>query len=85
MEELKGVKRVSVTTDLWTSCQHISYMVVTCYYVDSSWNLQKHTLDFCDIPPPHIGVAVFDVLLKCFVSCGIEKKSMDSYCGQCYQ
>ncbi|XP_075480162.1 zinc finger BED domain-containing protein RICESLEEPER 2-like [Primulina tabacum] len=33
--ELKDINRVSVTTDLWRSDQKISYMVVTCHYVDS--------------------------------------------------
>ncbi|XP_057811535.1 zinc finger BED domain-containing protein RICESLEEPER 2-like [Salvia miltiorrhiza] len=74
MNELKGVSRVSVTTDLWTSDQNISYMVVTGHYVDSNWNLQKRTLNFCDIPPPHTGVVISDVLQRCFREWGIEEK-----------
>ncbi|XP_057790497.1 zinc finger BED domain-containing protein RICESLEEPER 2-like [Salvia miltiorrhiza] len=74
MNELKSVSRVSVTTDLWTSDQNISYMVVTGHYVDSNWNLQKRTLNFCDIPPPHTGVVISDVLQRCFREWGIEEK-----------
>ncbi|XP_073064097.1 zinc finger BED domain-containing protein RICESLEEPER 2-like [Primulina eburnea] len=72
--ELKDINRVSVTTDLWRSDQKISYMVVTCHYVDSSWNLQKRNLNFCDVPPPHTGIVVCDVLNKCLVEWGIENK-----------
>ncbi|KAG8650724.1 hypothetical protein MANES_07G065770v8 [Manihot esculenta] len=37
-------------------------------------NLQKHTLNFCDVPPPHTGVVICDVLQKCSVEWGIEDK-----------
>ncbi|XP_073062862.1 zinc finger BED domain-containing protein RICESLEEPER 2-like isoform X2 [Primulina eburnea] len=74
MAELKQVNRVSVTTDLWRSDQKVSYMVVTCHYVDSSWNLQKRNLNFCEVPPPHTGIVVCDVLNKCLVEWGIENK-----------
>ncbi|KAH6779672.1 hypothetical protein C2S52_010909 [Perilla frutescens var. hirtella] len=73
-EELKHVDRISVTTDLWKSDQTVSYMVITRRYVDSNWNLQKRTLNFCDVPPPHTGLIMSDVLHKCFVEWGIEKK-----------
>ncbi|KAH6764506.1 hypothetical protein C2S51_015755 [Perilla frutescens var. frutescens] len=74
MLELKDVKRISVTTDLWKSDQNISYMVVTGHYVDAYWNLQKRTLNFCNIPPPHSRLAICDVLNKCLVEWGIERK-----------
>ncbi|KAG6506276.1 hypothetical protein ZIOFF_031598 [Zingiber officinale] len=74
MESLKDVNRVSVTTDLWKSDQKVSYMVVTCHYVDSSWNLQKRNLNFLDVPPPHNGVSICDVLNKCLVEWEIENK-----------
>ncbi|KAG6507127.1 hypothetical protein ZIOFF_032468 [Zingiber officinale] len=74
MESLKDVNRVSVTTDLWKSDQKVSYMIVTCHYVDSSWNLQKRNLSFLDIPPPHNGVSICDVLNKCLVKWRIENK-----------
>lgn len=74
MDELKCVNKISVTTDLWTSDQTVSYMVVTAHYVDSNWNLQKRTLNFCSVPPPHSGLMLCDVLHKCLVEWGIEKK-----------
>ncbi|KAG8650730.1 hypothetical protein MANES_07G068232v8 [Manihot esculenta] len=71
---LKDTDKVSVTMDLWKSGQHISYMVVTAHFVDSEWKLQKRTLNFCDVPPPHTGVVICDVLQKCLVEWGIEDK-----------
>ncbi|KAL8473773.1 hypothetical protein ACS0TY_030576 [Phlomoides rotata] len=74
MKALNDVNRVSVTTDLWKSDQKISYMVVTCHFVDSNYHLQKRVLNFCDVPPPHSGVCISDALHKCLVEWGIENK-----------
>ncbi|XP_021609034.1 zinc finger BED domain-containing protein RICESLEEPER 1-like [Manihot esculenta] len=71
---LKDTDKVSVTIDLWKSKQQISYMVVTAHFVNSEWKLQKCTLNFCDIPSPHTGVVICDVLQKCLVKWGIEDK-----------
>ncbi|XP_038996673.1 zinc finger BED domain-containing protein RICESLEEPER 2-like [Hibiscus syriacus] len=53
---LDSVKRVSITTDMWTSNQNIHYMVVTCHFVDSDFKLHKRILSFVDVPPPYSGV-----------------------------
>jgi hypothetical protein len=59
---LGGVEKVNITTDMWTSLQRVSYMVVTCHYVDSDWF------------PSHSGVVIADALRKCFIEWGIENK-----------
>jgi hypothetical protein len=71
---LGGVEKVNITTDMWTSSQRVSYMVVTCHYVDSDWFLQKRILNFFNVPPPHSGVVIADALRKCFIEWGIEDK-----------
>ncbi|KAG2672853.1 hypothetical protein I3760_13G060900 [Carya illinoinensis] len=55
---LRGVNKVSITTDMWTSSQKISYMVITYHFVDPDWHLQKRVLNFCN----------------CFTNWGIENK-----------
>ena len=65
----------SVTTDIWKSTnQKVSYMVVTSHFIDSNWKLQKHVLNFCDIPPPHSGVAICDALRNGLVDWEIKDK-----------
>jgi hypothetical protein len=34
---LNRVPKVNIRTDMWTSCQKVSYMVVTCHFIDSKW------------------------------------------------
>jgi hypothetical protein len=33
---LSGIDRVNITIDIWTSSQKVSYMMVTCHFVDSN-------------------------------------------------
>lgn len=61
---------------MWTSDQQvIQYMVVTCHFVDSTLSLQKCILNFLDVPTPHTGLVISNVLHKCLVEWGIEKNT----------
>jgi hypothetical protein len=71
---LRNVNIVNITTDMWISGQRVSYMVVTCHFVDSWWHLQKRVLNFFNVSPLHSGVIVADALQKSFIEWGIENK-----------
>jgi hypothetical protein len=71
---LSGVDRVNITTDMWTSSQRVSYIVVTCHFVDSNWLLQKRILNFCNVPSPHSGVVIAGALRETFNDWGIMRK-----------
>lgn len=71
---LKGVSRVSLTSDLWTSNQTIGYMCLTCHFLDSEWTLQKRILNFTTLPPPHTGLVIADAIFSCLLDWGIENK-----------
>jgi hypothetical protein len=69
-----GLDKVNITTDMWTSAQRVSYMVVTCHFIDSNWVIQKRVLSFCNIPPPYSGVVIANALRSCFEDWGILDK-----------
>ncbi|XP_072955909.1 zinc finger BED domain-containing protein RICESLEEPER 2-like [Typha angustifolia] len=71
---LKGTYRISLTSDLWTSNQNIGYMSLTAHFVDSDWTLQKRIINFCQLEPPHTGVAISDAIIDCLIAWGIEDK-----------
>jgi hypothetical protein len=62
---LCGLDKVNITTDIWTSAQRVSYMVVTCHFIDFNWVLQKRVLSFCNIPSSHSGVVIASTLRSC--------------------
>ncbi|KAF7113478.1 hypothetical protein RHSIM_RhsimUnG0122000 [Rhododendron simsii] len=70
MEHVLFNKFMKTTTPHWqkisravakNDCQRIQYMVMTGHYVDEDWKLQKRVLSFCNVPPPHNGVATITV------------------------
>uniref|UniRef100_A0A7N0TMD8 Uncharacterized protein n=1 Tax=Kalanchoe fedtschenkoi TaxID=63787 RepID=A0A7N0TMD8_KALFE len=73
MKILNGVRRVSITTDIWRSGQKIEYMVVTCHFV-RDWKIHKRVLSFCHIHPPHNGLYVCDLLNQCLGDWNLTNK-----------
>ncbi|GAB2281627.1 hypothetical protein Dimus_039485 [Dionaea muscipula] len=65
-------KRVSITTDTWTSIQNINYMVVTCHFIDSDWKLHKRIINFIKITS-HSGDDIGKMLEVCLHDLGIGK------------
>ena len=70
-EELKGVPRVSLTTNLWTSIQNLR--CITAHYINAKWRLQKRIINFCVIPHPHTGEDLGKALDACLLGWDIEK------------
>lgn len=73
-EVLKGVSRVSLTSDLSTSNQTMGYMCLTCHLLDSKRTLQKPILNFTTLPPPHTGLASALAIFSCLLDWSIKNK-----------
>lgn len=69
---LENAKRVSLTTDTWTSIQNVNYMVLTAHFIDSDWNLHKRILNFTVIPN-HRGNTIGKLIETCLNEWGISK------------
>ena len=67
-----GHQRVSLTTDIWTSIQNISYMVITGHFIDSDWQLHRRILSFCPITN-HKGDTIGRLIESCLQHWGIER------------
>uniref|UniRef100_A0A8I6YG94 BED-type domain-containing protein n=1 Tax=Hordeum vulgare subsp. vulgare TaxID=112509 RepID=A0A8I6YG94_HORVV len=65
--------RVSLTADMWTSNQTLSYLCITCHFV-SNWALRKQIIRFFMVETPHNGISMFNVLLKSLQDWNIEDK-----------
>ncbi|KAK1368115.1 zinc finger BED domain-containing protein RICESLEEPER 2-like [Heracleum sosnowskyi] len=74
-EVFKSVKKLNITTDMWTSSnQKLGYMVVTSHWIDSEWKLNMRVLNFCNVPPPHSGYIIAEALSRCFSEWEIDEK-----------
>jgi hypothetical protein len=73
LEKLKS--RVSLTADMWTSSQVVSYMYITCHYVHEKRILRKKVIWFSEAETPHDGTNLFNIMLECVQDCGLQKKT----------
>ena len=46
---------ISLTCDMWTSCQTEGYLCLIAHYVDSDWKLTSKVLNLYHLEPPHTG------------------------------
>lgn len=65
---------ISLTTDMWTSNQTISYMCVVAHYIDKHWRMQTRVLAFMELDPPHSGNVIAVALFDCVTEWKIENK-----------
>ncbi|KAH9668696.1 BED-type domain-containing protein [Citrus sinensis] len=65
-------QRVSLTTDLWTSVQNMSYMVITAHFIDSDWCLNRRIISFSAIED-HRGKLIGKKIVACLQDWGIER------------
>jgi hypothetical protein len=73
LEKLKS--RVSLTADMWTSSQVVSYMCITCHYVHEKRILQKKVIWFSEAETPHDGTNLFNIMFECVQDWGLQKKT----------
>ena len=68
----KTKQRVSLTTDLWSSRQNLSYMCLTAHFIDREWAMHKRILNFCPVSS-HSGDIVGKYIEKSLLDWGIDK------------
>uniref|UniRef100_A0ACD5X1G1 Uncharacterized protein n=1 Tax=Avena sativa TaxID=4498 RepID=A0ACD5X1G1_AVESA len=66
--------RVSLTSNMWTSRQVMSYMCITCHFIDEKWKLRKKVIWFSKADTPHDGTNLFNIMLDCMEDWGLQKK-----------
>ena len=75
-KQLKSVESISLTCDLWTSNQTLSYLAVVAHYIDDDWVMQCRVLNFIELDPPHSGSVIAQAVFECCQEWKIEGKIM---------
>ncbi|EXX62125.1 hypothetical protein RirG_164700 [Rhizophagus irregularis DAOM 197198w] len=57
--------KISFALDRWTSPNVISFLGITCHYIDADWDLKDILVDFVDLSGPHSGENLANVFTKC--------------------
>ncbi|CAB5200416.1 unnamed protein product [Rhizophagus irregularis] len=57
--------KISFALDGWTSPNVISFLGITCHYIDADWDLKDILVNFVDLSGPHSGENLANVFTKC--------------------
>ena len=64
----------ALTTDFWTSKAKHGYIGVTCSWVSIDWQPKEALLVLQQIPYPHTGEVIAELLTEIFIKWNINKK-----------
>uniref|UniRef100_A0A803LQ19 Uncharacterized protein n=1 Tax=Chenopodium quinoa TaxID=63459 RepID=A0A803LQ19_CHEQI len=70
----KVSSRISLTCDMWTSCQTEGYLCLTAHYVDNNWKLISTVLNFSHIDSPHTRKTMYAAVLSMLQDWGTDDK-----------
>ncbi len=63
--------KISITLDLWTSKNFLSFMAIRGHWLDDDWTYQTKLLDFLYVPDDHSGENLSKILDECLSRYGI--------------
>lgn len=63
--------KISITMDLWTSKNFLSFMAIRGHWLDDHWSYQSKLLDFSYVEADHSGANLSKILNECLVRYGI--------------
>lgn len=66
--------RLSLTVDLWTSSQSLTYALLTGHFTDHQWKLQRRILNFVIVQFPDSDSAFNDAVAACLTDWNAEDK-----------
>ncbi|WOH05526.1 hypothetical protein DCAR_0624943 [Daucus carota subsp. sativus] len=75
IDKLSGILgHVNLALDLWESDQGLCYLLLTGYFVDNTWKLQKRILNVVMLPFSDTEAAFSRAVVDCLASWGLEHK-----------
>ena len=75
-KQLRSVESISLTSDIWTSNQNLSYLAVVAHYIDEYWVMQCRVLNLIELDPPHSGFDITQDVFGCCQEWKIEDEIM---------
>jgi hypothetical protein len=64
LQDLGPATKISVALDAWSASNHLSFLGIKVYYINSTWQLQERLLDFIPMRGQHTGVSMAEHLLS---------------------
>ena len=80
-EKLNTFKsKYSITCDVWTSKNQLSFFGFTIHFIDNEWNTQEHLLAFKYLETEHDGVSLSKAMIEVLEDYGIADRLLGVTC-----
>nr|XP_017217369.1 PREDICTED: zinc finger BED domain-containing protein DAYSLEEPER-like [Daucus carota subsp. sativus] len=76
--------RVNLTLDLWASQRSLGYVLLTGYFIDSDWKLQRRILNVVMLPFPDSESAFNHAVVACINDWDLDDKLFSLTCDQSF-
>jgi hypothetical protein len=64
LKDLDSRTKVSIALDAWSAANHLSFLAVKGYYINTNWKLQEKLLNFVPMRGKHTGVSMATDVLQ---------------------
>lgn len=80
LNDLGQETKISLALDGWASSNHLSFLAIKGYYINTQWQLKEKLLDFIPIRGRHTGALMADEVLKLLSKSELQKKLLSITC-----
>lgn len=80
LNDLGQGTKISLALDSWASSNHLSFLAIKGYYINTRWQLKEKLLDFIPIRGRHTGASMADQVLKLLSKSELQKKLLSITC-----
>jgi hypothetical protein len=76
--------KYSITCDVWTSKNQLSFFGLTIHFIDEDWKMQEHLLSFKYLESEHDGVSLSKAMIEVLEDYGIADRLLAVTCDNAF-
>lgn len=80
LNDLPKHTKISIALDAWTSSNHLSFLAIKGYYINTRWKLQDKLLDFIPMRGSHTGEAMAKEVIQVLTAANIKHQLLAVTC-----
>jgi len=80
LNDLDGQTKVSLALDAWSAANHVGFLAIKGYYINSKWQLRERLLDFRPMRGRHTGESMAREVHEVLASTNTTKKLLAITC-----
>lgn len=80
LNDLSQGTKISIALDAWSANNHLSFLAIKGYYINTHWQLKEKLLDFIPIRGKHTGTSMAEEVFRVLSSTGTQRRLLAITC-----